>query len=175
MAELSGPPQFRLTEISWKALSKVFWGDLSEKRHELTAMALERLAEHFVSDYSRDEYNGIKHGLRLSFGGTSLSFAPGGSPDKLPDPDSYISLGDSKFGSRFYSFKPLSGSKNQFRVTRRSSNWHLEVIASHLRHTVMLIENMGIPMRIYSDVEGDRTFRFFRENDEYELDQNCSA
>ena len=166
---------FRLTDISWLNISKVLWGGLSERRYELTAKILGRLAEYFISEYSRDEYNGIKHGLRLSFGGTSLSFAPVGSPDKPPSPESFIPIGSSKFGSQFYDFKPFNGSKNHFRVSRKFVNWHIEVIAYHLRHTVLLIENMGIPMRIFSDVEGDRTLRFFRDDDEYELDPSVDG
>ena len=34
---------------------------------------------------------------------------------------------------------------------------------------------MGIPMRIFSDVEGDRTLRFFRDDDEYELDPSVDG
>lgn len=163
--------RFKLKEATWLSISKTFWPGLDDRRYDLTAKVLDRLAKHFVSDFTKDEYNGIKHGLRPSFGGHSVSFSPCASPDKKPDPDSFVSLGSSSFGCRFYGkFKPLPGSNNQFRALRRFSNWHIEVILHQVHHTVMLIENMGIPLRIFSDVDGDRTFKFFNKDDEYEMD-----
>lgn len=160
---------FRLKHPTWNQVARTFWGGLSERRYELTATVIEKLACHFVSDFSRDQYNGIKHGLRLSFGGHRVSFAPGDFPTP-PASESFISLGASDFGCQFYDFKTLGKSKNQYIVTRKFTNWDIEVVAFYLRHTIMLIENMGIPMRTYSDIEGDRTFRFMTDDKEYEFD-----
>jgi hypothetical protein len=162
--------RFKLAEASWIAIAKVLWGGLDEKRYQLAARILGRLARHFISTHGRDEYNGLKHGMRLSFGGTSISFSPGGSPDVKPDPDSFISLGSSKFGSQFYDFEPMSGSKNHFRVTHCFANWDFMELGAHLTHAIMLINNMGAAFRNFADIEGDREFCFFEDDAAYEDD-----
>lgn len=153
--------QFKLAETSWTSITKALWGGLDEKRYSLTALVLSRLAQHFICGHGRDEYNGLKHGMRLSLGGTSISFSPGGSPDIMPPPDSYIGLGDSKFGSRFWSFEKMSGSKDHLRAKQRFSNWDFLELGSHLTHAAMLIHNMGTAFRVLADIDGDREFLFF--------------
>jgi hypothetical protein len=159
--------RFKLAESSWIGITKTLWGGLEEERYTLTARVLGRLARHFISTHGRDEYNGLKHGMRLSFGGTSLSFSPGGSPDVKPDPDSYISLGSSKFGSQFYDFEPMSGSKNHYRAKVCFTNWDYMELGAHLTHAIMLINNMGAAFRNFANIEGDHEFCFFRGDAAY--------
>lgn len=162
--------RFKLAETSWLEITKVFWGGLEEERYELTARVLGRLAQHFTSTHGGDEYNGLKHGMRLSFGGTSISFSPGGSPDVNPEPDSWISLGSSKFGSQFYDFVKMSGSKNHYLAKHCFSNWDFKELGANLTHAIMLISNMGVAFRRFANIEGDREFCFFRGNAAYEED-----
>jgi hypothetical protein len=160
--------RFGLPSTSWLEIVKALWPNLDSERYRLTVLMLERLADHFVSTFGRDEYNGLKHGVRLSFGGMSVSFSPGGSPEIKPPPESYITLGDSKFGSRFWNLKQIKGSKNHFHAALCLSNWDYEELSYFLSHTILLIENMGAAFRTHAQIEGDRTFRFFRANEAYE-------
>lgn len=160
--------RFSLKEFSWLEISKTLWPGLEDERYRLTALTLGRLADHFVSTFGRDEYNGLKHGMRLSFGGHSISFSPGGSPDTVPPPESFITLADSKFGSRFWAFEQVPGTKNHYYAKFRLSNWDFEELGYHLSHTILLIGNMGAAFRTHAQIEGDREFRFYRGSDAYE-------
>jgi len=160
--------RFGLKEFSWLEIVKALWPGLEDNRYRLTVLTLGRLAGHFVSTFGRNEYNGLKHGMRLSFGGTALSFSPGGSPDVAPSPESFIKLGDSKFGSRFWEFDQVQGSKNHYKAKFRLSNWDFEELGFHLTHAIFLISNMGAAFRAHAQIEGDREFGFFPEDTAYE-------
>ena len=160
--------KFDLPSVSWLEIVKVLWPNLEEKRHALTALTLGRLADHFVSTFGRDEYNGLKHGVRLSFGGTSISFSPSDDPHTMPAPESFIALGDSKFGSGFWSLKQIEGVKGHYKATARRTNWDYDELGYHLTHTILLIGNMGAAFRALAQIEGDRTFHFYKEDSAYE-------
>jgi hypothetical protein len=160
--------RFGLNQITWIDIAKALWPGLEDKRYALTALALGRLAKHFLSTEGKDVYNGLKHGMRLSFGGTSISFSPGGSPDKMPPPESYIRLGDSKYGSRSWTFENIPGSKGHLRAKLFFSNWDFMELGYHLTHATLLIGNMGAAFRVYAKVEGDREFKFFTGDAAYE-------
>lgn len=155
--------QFGLGETSWKSITRVIWPWLGEEEYEATNRMLGVLATHFMNDHRKGEYNGLKHGLRLSLGGISISFSPGGSPDEKPSPESYISLAQSKFGCRFWSFEKIPGRKDHMVGRSRVSNWDFGELGFYLTHTAMLIGNMGSAFRVFSKIEGDTEFHFFKK------------
>ncbi len=154
-----------LQASSWEAVSKALWPGLEEKRYELTALVIKRLADHFLSGHGRGEYNSLKHGMRLSLGGHAISFAPSSSPDVKPPPEKYISFGDSKFGSRFYEFEKIE--RQHYFSQLVFSNWDREEIGKLLTHTVLLIVNMGAAFRSRNNLEGDLVFRFLSSEEAY--------
>lgn len=161
---------FRLETLTWDNLARVLWPGLEEKRYLQTSLMLERLADLFTSDFGREEFNGMKHGMRLSFGGTHFSFSPGGSPDKLPDPESFVSLGGSEYGCRFWAFEKLAGTKGHFRAKLRMANWDIDEIIFYLSHTTLLICNMGTAFRSFAKIPGESSFKFYNAEDAYDRD-----
>lgn len=161
---------FDLNAPTWETVARILWPSLEESRYLLTSKILERLANRFTSEFGKGEFNGMKHGMRLSLGGQSISFSPGGSPDVAPSPESFISLGDSKFGCRFWAFEKIPGAKDHYRAKLRMTNWDFQEIGHYLAHTTLLIGNMGAAFRVFSKIDGDCEFRYFSGDAAYEMD-----
>lgn len=156
--------QFALKETSWEAITKSLWPWIAQEQYDATNRLLRVLADHFICFHRRDEYNGLKHGMRLSFGGTSISFSPGGSPDTKPPPESFISIADSKYGSRFWSFDKIPGAKNHWIAKLRFSNWDYMELGYYLTQVAMLIGNIGSAFRACANIEGDRSFLYLKRD-----------
>lgn len=163
------PTLFSLKSPNWGTIVQKLWPSLEEKRVKLTAAIFTQLAVRFCSGYRRDEYNGMKHGLRLSFGGHGISFSPAESPEVEPSPESFVSLGDSKFGCRIWSFEKIQGAKDHYRAKLRIANWDYDEICHYLAHVTLLIGNIGGAFRLFNEIEGDCGFRFFSGDASYEV------
>jgi hypothetical protein len=102
-----GPLRFNLERPSWAEVSalihKLVFHELPsrEKMQTKFAEVWQRFANEYTDQFLVDEYNSFKHGFRTHLGGMKVLFAPGGNPSKVPDPDKFISLGESKLGSFF--------------------------------------------------------------------------
>lgn len=157
----------KLTENSWPAICKILWPGLPEDRYRLTALILSRMARHFVSPFGRDEYNSIKHGMRLDLGGQKISFAHG-TPDKLPDQKEYITLADSMHGCRFWKFEKLHGKRQHLMAVRCFANWDFHYLGLLLAHATLLIGNMGLAFRKRFGIDCNDEFNFITGTHAYE-------
>lgn len=84
----------------------------------------------FASDYldkaQHDEYNSLKHGLRVTPGGFVLRMGVEPSYGVSPPEDEMQTIGASEYGSSFYIVERPVGGRVDFRPRNFSRNWHPE-------------------------------------------------
>lgn len=104
------------------------------------ALTLSTLARDLVSDVYADEYNSIKHGLRLRSGGFTLRFGLEEEPGK-PAPEEAMELvAHSETGTSYYKRLPFE-IKGQYRISSRCLNWDVETVLYRLHFASVWMAN----------------------------------
>jgi len=107
-----------------------------------------RLAADFVKQPFTDEYNSIKHGLRVRSGGFSLAIGLQDEPG-IPAPKERMrSLGSSEFGSTFNIVEQIGDHNHHFQSKRSSRNWSPTDLVWALHLITMSLTNVIGSLRI---------------------------
>jgi hypothetical protein len=78
-------------------------------------------AKDFLDDDIKNEYNSIKHGLRVSIGGSSLAMGPETTPGIPAAPEAMHTIGGSTYGTSFF----VANKKgSNFQPILQSLNWN---------------------------------------------------
>jgi hypothetical protein len=118
------------------------------------------LADEFVSEFNRDEYNGIKHGCRVRPGGFKFAIQNEVAAGIAEDPSSSIVLGQSKFGSSFTSMVVpvgLSSKRSNSLVLyprRTYINWSAAVLVQSLQFIACSISSIRTALLIMNRAAG---------------------
>lgn len=115
-----------MKEASWKGIVNLIFHNFTLEDDEQAskiksnfAQLWQRFASQFLDKKNRDEYNSIKHGLRLNPGGFKLALGIQKDPN-IPA-EKMESLGGSDFGST--SFLEQRFDKYNFHLIKNSRNW----------------------------------------------------
>lgn len=99
-----------------------------------------RMADEFLDDRDRAEYNSIKHGFRIGSGGTVIMAGLEKEPG-VPCPSEEMKvIGGSDHGTSFY--EPRELSKRNIRLVRQSVNWDPIYVAGRIRLVAMSLRNI---------------------------------
>ena len=126
------------------------------------------LAAEFLEPNRVDEYNSLKHGLRVSGGGFGLSFGVEHEYGVPPPENEMRAIEKSEFGTTFLRFVPASGrsSDRSLVAEQVSINWKIEKVAPLLQLTSISIANVIGALRVLNGYPPDR-IKFLRpEKDE---------
>lgn len=169
--------KLKIDNVSWDSVAEsIFRGykpntDKNKETSELFATLWRRMAIEFTDSDHIDEYNSIKHGLRIRPGGFGLRI---GAEKQygVPPPENEMKLvGQSEFGAVFFRIETLGSPKNNrnLRSRRRSLNWSMERTVLLLQHASMSIENIVSALKIANGIEAS-TCKFIRpiESEEFE-------
>ena len=121
--------RFNAEFLSWESLSFLLHPFEARDSEESTRMCnffanyWRRFAYDFLDEIHKNEYNSVKHGLRLTMGGFKLFIGPEKTQDAPLNRDDMFCVSQSDFGSMFYSNEKLTDSRN-FRVLLHSVNWN---------------------------------------------------
>lgn len=125
--------KYRPTPVSWQGVANIVLANLQlpdadRERHvkELFATTWSRLAADYLDETAGWEYNSIKHGLRLHPGGFWLAFGLEETPGVLAPPERMRLVGQSKYGSSFFSRERIGAQGHHFRLRHHHRNWQLE-------------------------------------------------
>lgn len=99
-----------------------------------------RLANDFLSNEIRSEYNSIKHGFRIGSGGSWISAGVEETHGVPCPPEKMQVIGGSEFGSTF--FEPRELCKNNLRLVRQAVNWDPFALAGRIRLISMSLRNL---------------------------------
>lgn len=122
-------PCFVHPEISWQAVSAAIHEYCDEsKRDEAIedyATLWERLARDFAEEHFEPEYNNLKHGMRASVGGFSVSISAPHPPGQAAPKESMNPIGRAEYGSTFWMPpRRLDDCKFTYELSKnRSSGW----------------------------------------------------
>lgn len=117
------------------------------------------LAHEFLDRDARSEYNSLKHGLRASPGGASVSFTPEKSPG-VKDPEApTTTLHGSGFGSRFYVAERIGTQKLHFRIVEHHRSWTPKSLLIQLDLIVTSVQNIIQRLLVANRSTGDFTYR----------------
>lgn len=109
-----------------------------------------RLAHELCNDEHIDEYNAMKHGFRVGRGGFAISIGEAPPDGNFPPDEEMHLLGESKYGSSFFTIEPLTDSRKErsLRVAHVHTNWSIDrlVLLSQLVH--ISINNVVSSLRL---------------------------
>lgn len=156
------PWQLTVNTPSWHAISDCILSNLvleDKEKEELIKQGFadfwSRLAKDFISQSFTNEYNSIKHGLRVLSGGFSMAIGRQDGPGN-PAPNKRMqSLGSSEFGSSFLVAEQIGDQKQHFQTKRSSQNWSPIDISWGLHLVTMSITNIIEFLKILNGVPAD--------------------
>lgn len=125
----------------WKDFANIiFLGIGEEQKSEFSpkieqfAYLWNRFADDFLSQKSKDEYNAIKHGLRVYMGGIHVLMGLQDDYNTPAPPERMETVSYSEFGTTFFTSEKIDDTLN-FVIHRHSRNWNPE----NYFHGLMLI------------------------------------
>lgn len=152
------PNPLKINPISWDAiaekiisLSDVEQEELAEVRSDFASLWA-RLASDWLAQISINEYNSIKHGLRVRPGGFSMAVGIEHEYGVEPPPEEMQFMGGSDFGTSFFHAEPVDNaadtSRTHFRLRRHHTNWNPESLCQALALISMSLGNVKGFLRI---------------------------
>ena len=143
------------TTYSWKVISDYVHMSLiledkekEKKVKEGFSKFWQRLAREYIKQDFTDEYNSIKHGLRIKSGGFSLAIGKEDVPGKPAPPEKMNLVGRSQYGSTYNVIKNIGETKNHLQVMKSSRNWSPIDITWALHIISMSITNIINALKI---------------------------
>lgn len=140
----------QIERVTWNVLSEIVhknspWSDTETVKH--FSKLWSRFARDFLNTDLRNEYNGIKHGLRVAPGGFSLQAGVESEYGVPPPEDEMETIGQSLYGSSYFVVVPLveeNGKSNRvhYSLSEHSQNWDAISTARALQLTGVSINNL---------------------------------
>jgi hypothetical protein len=100
-----------------------------------------RLAHEFLDQHIRAEYNSVKHGFRVSSGGSTVAIGIEETPGVPCPPEKMQVIGGGEHGSSFFEPVKLTDKRN-FRLIRQSLNWDPYSLAGRIRLIARSLSNI---------------------------------
>jgi hypothetical protein len=131
-----------------------------------------QLAKEFADNNHIDEYNSIKHGLRIRPGGFSLAVGlqqEQGVPAKAED---MKLVSSSQYGTSFLKIETIGNTNGgrSIRSRRVSLNWKIEKVVLLLQLVLMSIENIISALKIANGADA-RTCQYVRPEEDTDFDK----
>lgn len=150
--------KLRTQTISWEEIAKsvcaYFPYEDSKKNATANGFAKtwKRLASEFVSEMQIDQYNSLKHGMRVSRGGFRLSF--GAELASGVEPTEFHDLGGSEYGLTFYKVRDIwpSRKSRSIKCTKTSVNWSIDRVVGQLFLVQCSIQNIVSALKAVNGV-----------------------
>lgn len=164
--------RFNLTSFSWEDIASVLWPTFTEERQNLSAKSLKQMADFLNSRVDADEYNALKHGMRLQKSSFSASFAPSDDPTTRPSKEEYIHLGSAKFGSSYLKFERIGSDSASKKVNRLGKihmvNWDLNLLLYLAAHTYGVGHNLIAFLQHYWSIVDQPQYGHFEDPQNYD-------
>lgn len=142
-----------LPTVDWRAVADYVYASFAPADKEFAeatvqgfAQAWKYLAIRFLDEAQWDEYNSIKHGLRISPGGFGFAYAIGEFPDSPVPADKMNLVGESEFGSSHYSIHKVQGLNLHLFSKLNHHNWSptelfasVELIACSIHNVIAML------------------------------------
>lgn len=150
-----GDKPLRYTRIkpepfTWEGIAKAVFSSVDdeaanvEEAVELFGRFLSRLAREFLTEQHTDEYNSIKHGLRLTPGATEIRIAFQEEEGKPAPFSQSVPMIQGEYGNTFYVRKVIAKSEGAQHLSLRHSfiNWNPKDLCTDLEIISVCIHNV---------------------------------
>lgn len=151
--------RFRTRPVTWEILSQNIhrFPQYDETKRGWIQKGFADLWRFYASEFRDNsfsqEYNAIKHGLRVKAGGFHLAVGREDVPGVPASPGKMVSLGGSDFGSTYFAKEIVNFSdKINFRPRRHNRNWSPECLSHDLVMISMSINNVQSFLSILNGV-----------------------
>jgi len=143
-------------QVTWLRLSQFVHkhAEWAQKASDQTcarfARLWQRLSVDILDTRSRQEYNSLKHGLRVSPGGCFLSVGVEDTPGVPAPAEKMITVGGSQFGTTFPVTEAVAGAgKANLHASLVTLNWFPELTAEAVHLIASSISNVVSCLQIY--------------------------
>jgi len=129
-----------------------------------------RLAGQLLDQDFRQEYNSIKHGLRVRPGGFYLAFGAESTPGVPAPREARRLVGHSDYGSSFWTTEKIAEPKRHIQLRRHSRNWSPEDMANGMLLISFSLTNIISCLKILNGVDPQSVqFHWFNDEEVYTL------
>lgn len=152
-----------IKSISWYSISSIIFYSKDEIIKNEFAYILEHLAKELIDEKNIDEYNSIKHGLRVQKGGFNISII------NEDNPSTKYKLGGSKYGTSWYKIKDLKKDKEDKSIFSQKNhlNWSIERTVILIQVISTLIYNTTSALKVYNNFGNtEYEYKFFENFEE---------
>lgn len=151
--------QLKNNILSWETISDALLQPLvlNDKDKETAiksgfARLWSRLATDFMDKGFSNEYNSIKHGLRIRHGGFSIAIGKEETPGVRVPRENMQLIGKSEFGSSYIISERYKKNTRHMQVKRNHRNWHPEDFGWGLLMTSLSIKNLISTLKIMNGI-----------------------
>lgn len=148
--------------LNWSTISEAIYEALllDDKEKESTikrgfGQLWSRFAAIFLQDDFGNEYNSIKHGLRIRTGGFSFAMGVQDAPGIPAPKERMMLMGKSKFGTSYYDINRIGSMKEHVQIRRNSRNWDPEDMVWGLKLISISISNVISALKIHNGIKPD--------------------
>ena len=170
-----------MDSVSWEAIAKAVFAcylpDTPKQAQTIQMFSTQwrRLATILLAEGERDQYNALKHGLRVQKGGFGIAYGLEPSPGVPAPPESMRSLGSSDFGMSFHKVRAVAdgGITKENRSVcceQHSHNWSVEQTILLIQMVSMSISNLVSSLKVLNGAEAS-TCKFVRPENNDGFDQ----
>lgn len=164
--------KLRINSVTWESLSNtinLFPDEDDEKEQQIKksfAKLWHNFAKDFLDENNQNEYNSIKHGLRIRPGGSQLAIGREDIPGMPAKPEQMHSLSKSDFGSQFFTAKNIDNVKHHCQIERHWRNWDPENFIHGLNLISLSMKNVISFLKFGHGIR-PVNFLYFYEEDLY--------
>lgn len=162
--------------VTWQTIAEAIFESLVLEEKEKEAAIKKdfgnlwsQFASQFLDNNFSDEYNSIKHGLRVRPGGFSIAIGAEEKPGVAAPKEKMQLLGKSEFGSHFLSAKKIGENAQHIEMKRHHRNWSPEDLCWGLHLVSLSIANIKSALRIINGIPAtDVKFEWATDRDTFQ-------
>jgi hypothetical protein len=163
--------QLKNGAANWENISDALFSPLAledkEKEKAIKsgfASLWSRLASDFIDRGFSNEYNSIKHGLRIKHGGFYFAMGRENTPGARAPRENMQLLGKSEYGSSYITAQRFKEHPRHIQIKRFHRNWHPEDFGWGLHMISLSIKNVVSTLKILNGVNPKKVkFNWFND------------
>jgi hypothetical protein len=164
------------TTITWHTIAEAIFESLvlEDKERESAIKKgfgdlWSRFASQFLDMGFSEEYNSIKHGLRVRPGGFYIAMGVENQPGVPPPKEKMQVIGKSEFGSSYLASQKIGSTAQHLQMKRHHRNWSPEDLCWSLRLVSLSIANVKAALRILNGITAtDVKFHWPTDNEVFD-------
>ncbi len=145
--------------LTWPVIAETLltWLVLEDKEREATikkhfANLWSSFASKFLDEHLSEEYNSIKHGLRVRSGGFHIAMGVETQPGVPAPKENMRIIGKSEFGSRYFASQKIGEVAHHLQMKRHHRNWSPEDLSWSLHLASLSIANIKAALQILNGI-----------------------